>query len=113
MAATTVHPLWRTIEKHLLAPYLQTLVSMPGSGLNAMIDADRIHDLQRLYRLFVHASSPSDSLQILKKALKESIVNRSRLINDSGPGASANSDEKGKGKACVGTQAQTLEEALV
>jgi cullin 3 len=82
---------------------------MPGSGLDAMIDADRIDDLQRLYRLFVHASNASDGPQILKKALRESIVNRGRFINDSGSGIPASSDEKGKGKARVGA----LEDALV
>jgi len=77
-----------------------------------MIDADRIDDLQRLYRLFVYVSSASDGPQVLKRALKESIVNRGRLINDSEPGAPASPDEKAKGKARVGAQAQTLEDAL-
>jgi len=77
-----------------------------------MIDADRIDDLRRLYRLFVHVSSASDGPQTLKKALRESIINRGRLINDSESGASVSSDEKGKGKARVGAQAQTLEDAL-
>lgn len=77
-----------------------------------MIDADRIDDLRRLYRLFVHVSSVSDGTQILKKALRESIINRGRLINDSESSAPASSDEKGKGKARPGTQAQTLEDAL-
>lgn len=85
---------------------------MPGSGLDTMIDADLIDDLQRLYRLFVYVSSASNGPQVLKKALKESIVNRGRLINDSDPGAPASSDEKGKGKARVGAQAQTLGDAL-
>jgi cullin 3 len=77
-----------------------------------MIDADRIDDLRRLYRLFVHVSSASDGPQTLKKALRESIINRGRLINDSGSSAPASSDEKGKGKPRVGAQAQTLEDAL-
>ena len=85
---------------------------MPGSGLDRMIDADRIDDLRRLYRLFVHVSSASDGPQTLKKALRESIIIRGRLINDSECGAQASSDEKGKGKARVGAQAQTLEDAL-
>jgi cullin 3 len=74
-----------------------------------MIDADRIDDLRRLYRLFVHVSSASDGPQTLKKALRESIIIRGRLINDSESGAPGSSDEKGKGKARV---AQTLEDAL-
>lgn len=77
-----------------------------------MIDADRIDDLRRLYRLLVYVSSASDGPQVLKKALKESIVNRGRLINDSEPGAPASSDEKAKGKARAGAQAQTLDDAL-
>jgi len=85
---------------------------MPGSGLDPMIDADRIEDLRRLYRLFVHVSSASDGPQTLKKALRESIIIRGRLINDSESGAPASPDEKGKGKSRVGAQAQTLEDAL-
>jgi cullin 3 len=99
-----------TVEKHLLAPNLQTIVSMPGSGLDTMIDTDRIDDLRRLYRLFVHVSSASNGPQVLKKALMESIINRGRLINDSESSAPAGSDEKGKGKVRVG--AQTLEDAI-
>jgi len=75
-----------------------------------MLDVDRIDDLRRLYRLFVLVSSTPDGPQILKKALRESIICRGRLINDSESGAPASSDEKGKAR--VGAQAQTLEHAL-
>lgn len=68
-----------------------------------MIDTDKIDVLSRLYRIY--ALVPS-GLPILKKALKDSIASRGKVINDASVGLDAGeiaeqaeADPKGKGKA--------------
>jgi cullin 3 len=93
---------------------------MPNSGLDAMIDADKMDDLARLYSLFtmVPAGRPC-----LKKSLKESVARRGKEINrasigvDDAGGAANGQDEVApdsevKGKARQNTGAQTLALAL-
>lgn len=79
---------------------------MPNSGLDIMIDTDKMDHLARLYRLFgmVPAGPPC-----LRKALKASISRRGNDINRGGDGSSeeivdvvGNDESKGKGKARAG-----------
>lgn len=76
---------------------------MPSSGLDSMIDASRETDLERLYRLYTMVPT---GLAVLRKALKESIAQRGKRVNeaDGGDGdMEIEEDEdipvsKGKGK---------------
>lgn len=72
------------LENHLLTPHLVTVVSMPNSGLDVMIDADKIEDLARLYRLY---KMVPEGLPCLRRSLKESIARRGKEINDTSLGA--------------------------
>lgn len=81
---------------------------MPQSGLDPMIDQEKFPDLARLYRLF---SMVDTGLSTLKRALKESISRRGKIINEvtvtveAEDGNKPEGDEemdvknKGKGKA--------------
>ena len=85
---------------------------MPGSGLVAMLDHDRIDDLARLYRVFwkVQPLGPKE----LKKAMKETVKERGEKINEgtaqqqedvkppAGDGPSEDVKGKGKGKETAG-----------
>jgi cullin 3 len=100
------------VEANLLSPHLETLVSMAGSGLDAMIDANKIEDLSRMYKLFFGVSTYTGGPQAFRKGLKDSILARGRIINETNDpltGAAAALDEdtrKGKNNAPV--QALTL-----
>lgn len=122
LSSKTAPPLRHILEENLLSPHLSIVIAMPNSGLDAMIDLDKLDDLARLYRLFamVPAGVPT-----LKKALRESIIRRGREIN-SGSLSSDGVDEaipdeeveksakaKGKGKArAAPANSQTLSLAL-
>ena len=79
---------------------------MPNSGLDAMIDSDRIDDLARMYRLFTKVSP---GLPTLKRALRETVIRRGRQINEAGTSVADGGDSqeeevpepssKAKGKA--------------
>ncbi|KAF9444819.1 Cullin-domain-containing protein [Macrolepiota fuliginosa MF-IS2] len=91
------------LKDHLLTPHLSDIISMPNSGLDTMIDTDKLDVLSRLYRLYMIVPT---GLPILKRALKESIARRGKAINESsfasdgGEAAEqAEVDPKGKGKA--------------
>jgi cullin 3 len=68
----------------LLTPHLTTVLSMPNSGLEVMIDANKIEDLSRLYLLF---SKVPAGLPAINKSLRESIIRRGKEINDVSLGA--------------------------
>lgn len=104
---STTLPLQKLLHEHLITAHLRTLLAMPGSGLVAMLDHDRIDDLARLYRVFwkVQPLGPKE----LKKAMKETVKERGEKINAAGTGAQeepkpstsaagASEDVKGKGK---------------
>lgn len=94
---------------------------MPNSGLDIMVDADKMDDLARLYRLFAVVST---GLPCLRKALKDSIARRGKDINRASAGIETddedidvvgnNEDNKGKGRGKVraGAGAQTMSLAL-
>jgi cullin 3 len=53
LSSRTSAPLRQILEKNLLTSNLSTIVTMPNSGLDVMIDTDKLDDLSRLYRLFI------------------------------------------------------------
>lgn len=99
----------------LFTPHLSTVISMPNSGLDVMIDGNKISDLSRLYRLFrmVPAGMPC-----LKTSLKASIARRGKEVNDASIGEDPDVDvenpegetskkienSRGKGKPSPGIQ---------
>lgn len=95
---------------------------MPNSGLDVMIDLDKVEDLNRLYRLF---SMVPTGLPSLRRGIKSSIICRGREVNqaslssEGGDEADPEVDKtegrtaKGKAKARAGgTPSPTLTFAL-
>ena len=87
---------------------------MQNSGLDVMIDGNKISDFSRLYRLF---SMVPAGLPCLKTSLKASIARRGKEINDASMGEDSDVDvenlgesskkaesSKGKGKVSPGIQ---------
>lgn len=105
LSVKTYAPLRRILESTLLTPHLISLISMPNSGLDSMIDTGKIDDLARMYKLF---SMVDIGLPTLRRALKDSIVQRGKEINDLTRGTDGEDelggddidlvDAKGKGK---------------
>ncbi|CBQ68511.1 related to Cullin-3 [Sporisorium reilianum SRZ2] len=75
----THKPLQQLLEKNFLAKHQSTIINMPGSGLVAMLDEDRKHDLARLYTLF---NKVNGGPQTLRLGLKSYIATKGKLIND-------------------------------
>jgi cullin 3 len=67
------------LKQGLITPHLINVISMPGSGLNTMIDLQQHDDLARLYTLFNLVPSGPGAL---KNALKASIAERGKLVNE-------------------------------
>ncbi|KAF8842115.1 Cullin-domain-containing protein [Paxillus ammoniavirescens] len=122
----TGNPLRKILQQYLLTQNLSTILNMPNSGLDSMIDVHKVEDLNRLLRLFTTVPA---GLPTLRRALKDSILRRGKEINQSsvnsdhaedgeidGDGADAGTTHakgKGKGKARVqGGTPQTLTVAL-
>jgi cullin 3 len=103
------------LEETLLTPHLTTVIHMPNSGMDSMIDADKIQSLTLMYKLFkrVAAGIPS-----IRRAFKESVIpsrERDQLnaefdVEDPA-GGEGGSKGKGKAKPRV-TGSQTLQQAL-
>lgn len=118
-------PLLRTLEQYILTQNLSTVINMPNSGLDSMIDLDKVEDLSRLYRLFTIVPT---GLPILRRSLKDSILRRGKDINQSSISSEVAEDVdvdvdevdttvtaskgKGKGKARAQGPPQTLTLAL-
>lgn len=118
-------PLLRTLEQYLLAQNLSAVISMPNSGLDSMIDLDKVEDLNRLFRLFIMVPT---GLPTLRRSLKDSVLRRGKDINqssftpdlaedvdvdgDEADATAIGSKGKGKGKARVQGPPQTLTSAL-
>ncbi|KAJ7274406.1 Cullin-domain-containing protein [Mycena haematopus] len=87
----THHYLWRSsapalrqiLQDYLLTPHLTTVISMPSSGLDAMIDLNKTNDMARMYRLFITVPT---GLTCLKRALKDSVRKRGETINQTSSG---------------------------
>lgn len=109
LSSLTAEPLRRILEVNLLTNHLVDIISKESSGLDTMIDSDKIDDLARLYRLY---SMVPQGIPCLRNALKDSIVRRGNEINQSSLGIDAEtelvdpppSDRKGKGKAVPSAQ---------
>ncbi|KAG8916522.1 Cullin-3, partial [Tulasnella sp. 417] len=106
-------PLIAILESHLLIPHLQTVVYMPSSGLEFMIDGDRTDDLARMYRLFIRVPEGPPTLQ---KALKESVIRRGKEVNalvTAGPLNDAGAEGDGEGEeAAEDTKAKGKKKSL-
>ncbi|KAF8920321.1 Cullin [Mucidula mucida] len=111
LSSQTALPLRQILEDYLLTAHLGTVIKLENSGLDVMIDMDRIDDLSRLYRLY---SMVAKGIPCLRRALKDSIVRRGHEINQSSlsmENDDAMGDKKGKGKAAPAAQ-MTLALAL-
>jgi cullin 3 len=125
LSSHTSAPLRQILENNLLKPNLSTVISMPNSGLDIMIDTDKTDDLARLYRLFIMVPT---GLLCLRKTLKDSIARRGKEINRASSGTEVGEEDvdvvgndddavtkakgKGKGKARAVAGAQTMSLAL-
>ena len=86
----------QTMLSHLLEPCLMTILLMPGSGLDSMIDGDKLDDLSRLYKLF---SMVPEGIPSLGKKLKSSIERRGNKINAVDNEADEDSHDKERARA--------------
>lgn len=77
------------------------MINLRNSGLDVMIDEDKIDDLARLYRLY---SMVPKGIPCLRSALKDSIARRGYEINQSSLSLNNDDDPKGKGKAIPAAQ---------
>lgn len=87
-------------------PHLQTLIDMDSSGLESMVDHDKLEDLSRLYLLY---SLVLEGVPVLRQSLKTSVQRRGMDLNTSsmegrelGDGDAEDDldpSAKGKGKA--------------
>ncbi|KAH7927936.1 Cullin-domain-containing protein [Leucogyrophana mollusca] len=124
LSSQTASPLRKILENHLLTPHLSSVINMPNSGLDIMIDLDKVEDLNRLYRLFMMVPA---GIPTLKKSLKESILRRGKDVNQASTNSEttqvdpdddpdvvdSSSKPKGKGKTrAIGPGTQTLSLAL-
>ncbi|KAG1781634.1 Cullin [Suillus placidus] len=107
-------PLRKILERHLLTHNLSTVIGMPNSGLDVMVDLDKFDDLNRLYRLFLMVPS---GMPTLRRSFKDSILRRGREINLASTSIEAGQDmddgdlndaentkgkDKGQGRAATG-----------
>ncbi len=105
LSSQTASPLSQILQDCLLTAHLDNVISMENSGLDVMIDTDKIEDIARLYRLY---SMVPTGMICLKRALKDSVFRRGRDINQSSSSADwdepddtqdDNANAKGKGKS--------------
>ena len=112
LSPQTAAPLQQLLKENLLTINLEAIVSKE-SGLDSMIDSNKMGDLSRLYSLYTLVS---DGLPCIKQALKRSIARRGKDINEvslSSETLEDPTDAKEKGKTRVVTAgAQTLTSAL-
>jgi cullin 3 len=120
LSSQTAPSLRKILNGHLLTAHLESVIAKPNSGLDAMIDSDRLDDLVRLYKLFMMVPL---GLPCLKKYVRESIARRGIEINRNscavdpsdaraGVEAEAGLQNEGKGKSRSLSGAQTLALAL-
>ncbi|KAG9315306.1 Cullin [Chiua virens] len=116
-------PLLKTLEEYLLTQNLAAVINLPNSGMDSMIDLDKVDDLNRLYRLFMRVATGPPAL---RRSLKDSVLRRGKDINQSsistdvGEDVDADDEDttttgtKGRGKSKARAQAtpQTLTLAL-
>ncbi|KAF6754483.1 ubiquitin ligase SCF complex subunit Cullin [Ephemerocybe angulata] len=91
----------KILEDTLLIPNLSTVISMPNSGLDSMIDTDKFDDLARLYRLYLPVQG---GLSCLKRTLRESINRRGKDLNDISLGVGGGDGEGEEGQEEEGSK---------
>lgn len=108
--------LMEILEDTLLTPHLTAVIHMPNSGMETMIDTDKIQSLTLMYKLFKRVTT---GIPCIRKAFKESIIHRGNEINSNAEfdvaddPAEDGGSSKGKGKAKPRvTGSQTLQQAL-
>jgi cullin 3 len=94
LSSQTGPALRQILHDELLTPHLRTVLGMRDSGLDTMVDLERVDDLARLYRLFALVPEGPPTL---RKAVKDSISSRGKAINDAGLGAGT-ADADGEGE---------------
>ena len=120
LSPQTAPSLRKILYDYLLTAHLESIIAKPNSGLDVMIDLDRLDDLARLYRLFTMVPL---GLPCLKKFVKESIARRGNEIHRASCAvnlsdaratteAEAAPQANGKGKSRSVSGAQTLALAL-
>ncbi|KAL9935024.1 hypothetical protein V8E36_006100 [Tilletia maclaganii] len=90
------------LEQHLLSAHLRSIAGMPDSGLDFMLEEDKIDDLARMYRLFYRVQ---DGPVVLKTGVKTYIARKGRVINEAmgasggggGPNAVGNDNDDAAG----------------
>jgi cullin 3 len=108
--------LQKILEDTLITPHLTAIIYLPNSGMDSMIDTDKIQSLTQMYRLFKRVAA---GIPTIRKAFKDSIIRRGNEINMNAefdvaeePGE-GEGGSKGKGKAKPKmTGPQTLQQAL-
>ncbi|KAJ6619719.1 Cullin-domain-containing protein [Mycena sp. CBHHK59/15] len=105
LSRNTAPALREILQEHLLTAHLTTIISMDNSGLDAMIDLNKTNDMARLYRLFIMVPT---GLLCLKRALKDSVGRRGKLINQASLGIEGGEGEAAVTKPTSGTQTLTL-----
>ncbi|KAL0061909.1 hypothetical protein AAF712_011193 [Marasmius tenuissimus] len=112
LSPQTAAPLQQILKENLLTNHLEAIISKE-SGMDSMIDSNKIEDLTRLYKLYTLVSN---GLSCIKQALKRSVNARGKDINEvslSSETLEDSTDAKEKGKARLVTAgAQTLASAL-
>ncbi|TFY81653.1 hypothetical protein EWM64_g2358, partial [Hericium alpestre] len=79
LSLQTSGPLQQILKVTLISPHLTQVINMPNSGFDVMIDADKVNDLSRLYRLFILVP---EGLSTLRRVLKDSVVRRGKELNN-------------------------------
>ena len=104
------------LEETLLAPHLTAVINLSNSGMDSMIDTDKIQSLTLMYKLFRRVIT---GVPVIRRAFKESIIRRGNEINldaeydvaEEPMGPEGGSKGKDKAKPRV-TGSQTLQQAL-
>lgn len=114
LSAMTNAPLRQILEDHLLTPHLSAVIDMP-TGLDSMIDLEKLDDLSRLYKLFMMVPK---GLPTLKKAIRTSIIRRGKEINlasvpNEGTDPPVDEDPGGKGKGKAKSRPNAGSQTLV
>lgn len=105
---TIAKPICYILQDTLLTPHLRHIIDVPSSGLDFMIDADKIDDFSRLYRLF---SIVPNGLPCLRRTIKELVIRRGKEFNNSTLGKMDDADrgeDRAVAQATTGAQSRVL-----
>lgn len=95
LTKNTWEPARKILETTFLTPNLNTIVTMPNTGIDFMIDSDKNDDLSRMYTLFCMVP---EGLPTLRRGLKDSIAWRGKEVNSDMQEEEVENDPSGKGK---------------